>query len=303
MRLREELARQAEQQRLARLLNLSEAELDFLLRLDAQSLRQLRQQTETMLHDSDRELLQALASTAQRLPVSLIALLAEKSLGALLCARIAALLPNSTASAVARRLPSPLLAEVCVLLDPRRLRELAPGIPAAQILAVSLALAQRREYATMALFVDMLDVSILAGVIPQLSDDAALIRIAAYVEDRQRLNALIALLPAPRRAGIIEAALADNGALWPAALSLIGELDARWQREFGELALRREPAQLLEMIRISDEAGLLAQLIGIGTAAEDEAALRGLQQALAQLEPLVFKRLLGATQNQAPPAP
>lgn len=303
MRLREELARQAEQQRLARLLNLSEAELDFLLRLDAQSLRQLRQQTETMLHDSDRELLQALASTAQRLPVSLIALLAEKSLGALLCARIAALLPNSTASAVARRLPSPLLAEVCVLLDPRRLRELAPGIPAAQILAVSLALAQRREYATMALFVDMLDVSILAGVIPQLSDDAALIRIAAYVEDRQRLNALIALLPAPRRAGIIEAALADNGALWPAALSLIGELDARWQREFGELALRREPAQLLEMIRISDEAGLLAQLIGIGTAAEDEAALRGLQQALAQLEPLVFKRLLGATQNHAPPAP
>lgn len=303
MRLREELARQAEQQRLARLLNLSEAELDFLLRLDAQSLRQLRQQTETMLHDSDRELLQALASTAQRLPVSLIALLAEKSLGALLCARIAALLPNSTAGAVARRLPSPLLAEVCVLLDPRRLRELAPGIPAAQILAVSLALAQRREYATMALFVDMLDVSILAGVIPQLSDDAALIRIAAYVEDRQRLNALIALLPAPRRAGIIEAALADNGALWPAALSLIGELEPRWQREFGELALRREPAQLLEMIRISDEAGLLAQLIGIGTAAEDEAALRGLQQALAQLEPLVFRRLLGATQTHAPPAP
>lgn len=294
MRLREELARQAELQRLAHLLNLREDELDFLRRIDAQSLRQLRQQTAAMLHAADRELLQAVASTAQRLPVPLIALLAEKSLGALLCARIAALLPNSTAIAVARRLPAPLLAEVCVLLDPRRLRELIPGIPPSQILAVSLVLAQRREHATMAQFVDMLDHRILELVVPKLADEAALIRIAAYVEDRSRLNPLIALLPPERRASILVAALADDGALWPAALSLIGELDVHWQREFGELALLRETGQLLEMIRISDDAGLLSQLIAIGTAAEDEAALRSLQQALAQLEPVRFKRLLGA---------
>lgn len=290
-------ARDAELQRIARLLGLPPEQLDYLHQIDVASLRQFRLSTTAMLYDADSEALQRVASAAKLLPVSVIALIAEKAFGPLLCARIAALMPPALAIDVAKRLSTPMLADVCVLLDPRRARPVVEGIPTPRVVEVSLELARRNEYVTMGQFVDVLGFEALAAVIAKLKDDRALLKIAFFVEDRARLNQVVERLPEARFAGIIEAALADKGALWPEAIALISELELRWRRKFGELALSRGQALLIEMIHISDANGLLSNLIAIGGDAEDEVALRGLQKALSGLKPAVFKRLLIAAQN------
>ena len=114
------LQHRTEIERLARVLGTGRDRLDYLDALDAPTLRQLRERSTAMLYDADRESLQRIASAARLLPSAIVALIAEKSLGSLLCARIAGLMAVDTAIDVARRLPTPFLADICRELDPRR---------------------------------------------------------------------------------------------------------------------------------------------------------------------------------------
>ena len=74
--------------------------------------------------------------------------------------RLAALsLTPERAVDIARRLHTPFLADVCLELDPRHVRELIAAMPVKRIVEVAHELAARREYITMARFVDVLQIA------------------------------------------------------------------------------------------------------------------------------------------------
>src|SRR3546814_16105024 len=91
------LQHRAEMQRLARLVLPHTSGLTYLEAVDLATLKQLRERSTAMLYDADREALQRIANAARLLPSAIAALIAEKALGPLLCARIAGLLVVDTA--------------------------------------------------------------------------------------------------------------------------------------------------------------------------------------------------------------
>lgn len=288
------LQHRAELQRLARLLGTIPAELSYLETVDLAGLKQLRERTTAMLYDADREALQRIAAAARLMPTAITALIAEKALGPLLCARIAGLLAVDTAVDIAKRLPTTFLAEVCLELDPRRAQAVIDRMPLARVVEVSLELARRGEFIAMGRFVDILGIEALAAVIDKLRDNSALLQIAFFAEDRTRLNRIIEKLPAPRFSGIIDAALENDGELWPEALGLISELDARWRRRFGEIALTRDATSITRIIAISDAQALWPALLPLADAVEDEQAVQCLHAVLRTQKPALLKRMVAA---------
>ncbi|MGH8445749.1 MAG: hypothetical protein ACREVL_10810 [Solimonas sp.] len=293
------LRTRAEIQRLARLLGVATERLAYLEKIDVTALRQLRERATGMLYDADREHLQRIAAAPRLVPAAVTALIAEKSLGPLLCARIAGVLPSDTALDIAKRLPDGFLADVCIELDPRRARAVVENMPVPRSVSISLELARRGEYVTMGRFVDILTLEALAATIVALRDDAVLLKVAFFAEDRPRMNKIIDKLPAARFGGIIDASLAEGGELWPEALSLIAELEPRWRRKFGELALTRDAASIERIIRVSDAQGLWASLLPVADLVEDPLALQRLHEVLLKQEPALLERMSAAGQNSA----
>src|SRR3546814_2184680 len=115
-----------------------------------------------------------------------------------------------------------------------------------------------------------------------------------FAEDRVRLNRIIERLPAPRFGGIIDAALENDGELWPEALGLITELNVRWRRRFGEIALTRDADSIAHIIAISDAQQLWPALLPIADAVDNEQAVHCLHAVLRKQKPALLKRMLAA---------
>lgn len=243
-------AQHAEVQKLARLLKVPREHLAFVEKLEPAMIRTLREQATASLFDADRYLFQRVASASRLLPPKITALIAEKALGPLLCARIAGLMAIDRAVDVSRRLPAPYLAEVSMELDPRQVRELIAALPAAQITDVALELARRGEFITMARFVDCLPDASMRSVLQALTDNIALIRIGAYVENPCQLGNVIAELSDDRLHHLIRAAIdASDASLWGDALAIIVQIDADQRARMSQAACALEADALNQLIR------------------------------------------------------
>src|SRR5437870_1901319 len=102
----------AELTRIARLLGVDESRIVYLEALDLEALRQLRESVSEQLFDSDRDVLERLASASRLLPMGLVASLGQSVFGPVVSARITALTDPERAAHLAGRLPTPFLAEV-----------------------------------------------------------------------------------------------------------------------------------------------------------------------------------------------
>jgi hypothetical protein len=242
------LAQRAEVLKLARLLGMQPAQLEYLHKLDAATIRKLRQQATASLFDADRKLFQRVASASRLLPAAITALIAEKALGPLLCAKIAGLLQPERAVEIARRLNTNYLADVCLELDPRSAREMLEAMPVARIVEVSRELARRKEYITMGRFVDSLGDEAIAATMADLRDDEALLRIGFFVEDASRLSDIIELLSPQRLRNIVRVAAQGDGGLWPEALSLINSVAEPQRRLMADLAAALDDEAIGRMI-------------------------------------------------------
>jgi len=89
-----------------------------------------------------------LVAVSKLLPVGLNALLAERALGPVLAARIAAMLEPSRTIDVATKLPAMFLADAATHVDPRVASTVIAGLPPAHIAEVTRELARRGEFAT-----------------------------------------------------------------------------------------------------------------------------------------------------------
>jgi hypothetical protein len=263
------LQARAEILKLARMLERDPAELAYLEQVPLADLRTLRDQTTDVLWSAHSATLNRLAAASKVLPTGLTATISERAFGPLLSARLAGRLEPERAVEVARKLPTAFLADVAIELDPRRASAVISLIPPAQIADVTRELVGRGEYVTMGRFVGHLgDDAIMAAL--GAMDNPALLQVAFVLEEKDRLEHLVGLLPARRLNGIIQAAADDD--LWLEALDLLSHL-SEWRRsEIVASALELDHAALEAIIAVVIEHELWPEALAI---AEHDATLQG----------------------------
>lgn len=223
----------AEILKLARVLGTPPEELAYLERAAPQDLRVLREQAIDALFERDHDRLRKLALASRVLPSAIGAKIARWALGPLLSARVTGLLDPGKAVDLAKRLPATFLADIAIELDPRRAREVIERMPAAQVADIASELAQRDEQVTMGRFVGYLDDEAIGAAIEQL-DDGSLLRVAFVLEDKDRLDHILGMIPEPRMAGILNTA--DRDRLWPEALDLLDHMSDERKGALAEIA-------------------------------------------------------------------
>jgi hypothetical protein len=221
------LVARAETMKLAQLLGTEPDELAYLRDCSPESLALLRMQITDVLFDGEAVILKRVADASGLLPIGLVATIAEKAMGALLCGRLAGVLPPDRAAEVAVRLSPEFLAEVATQTDPRRAVAVIGKIPPGSAAGVARILTAQRRYVAMGRFVAFLDDAALRDCLPEL-DDEALLRTAYTLEGKNRLDHLIGLVPDERIEQV--PATAQERGLWPEVVDLVAHLGPE-QRE------------------------------------------------------------------------
>ena len=251
-----DLLTRAELVKLSRVLGTSEAAVAFLAKRNHLELRELEDRISAALFDEHRGALQRLADASRLLPASLVAKMSELVFGPVLSARVAGLMPPDRAIEVASKLKTKFLADVTMQLDPRSASELLARMPTKIIVDVATLLLQRNEYVTMGRFVDDLPDTAIRAVLERLhDDDAAFVRIASYVERRERCIELFEMVP-PARLQRIVAVVADGTEdLQAAGFAMMSQLSARQQGRVGDCAIALGPDKLQALTAAAGKLG------------------------------------------------
>lgn len=249
-----QLALRAEVSKLARLLGTTDKKLDFLVAEDVKALRALRAACTHALHQGDAKLFQKLAASTKLMPAALVAVIAYKAMGPVLCARVAGLLDSDRAVDVSKRLPIPFLTDVTLQIDPNSAGNMLKRMPLEITLAVSKEMIVRKEYITMARFVDDLSAEAIDAVTDAL-DDADILRVGAFVESPKRLDELIGNLSDARLRGTIRAAAKEPDLLWSWTLAIWEAVSAKTRKRLGDLALAEDSA-MVSMAKTLKKQGL-----------------------------------------------
>jgi hypothetical protein len=187
------LETEAELLRLGRVLGVDSRELTFLEKADAEELRELRATVSDRLLAGNREQFERIVALGRHLPTGVAARLARHALGPRLAGRAASLLDADQLADFADRLPPEFLADVAAVVDLRYVGPLIGGIDAARVVEVTRSLIDREEWTTMAAFVDEIRHDVLVETV-RLFDGDALLRVGFVLDDRSRLDEILALL-------------------------------------------------------------------------------------------------------------
>jgi len=291
------LAAKAEVLKLARLLGVPEKDFAFLANEDALAIRALREQMTAQLYDDGKALLQKVAAATKLTPTSISAVIAEKALGPLLCARVASLVGAEKAIDISKKLSPAFLAETCLHLDPRRTAAIIRGTPVEQVVAVSKILQAQKEYVTMARFVDALSPEAIKAVINATPDEEPLLRTAVFAENPALHNELVSYLPKSRLKSLIAKATVDAD-LWSAALSLMSHLNPQWMGELGQLTAELDDATLSKIVAYSQAQKLWAVQLPVIAATPTESQKRMLGGAAIN-QPEVLAAIAEAGKDKA----
>jgi hypothetical protein len=199
----------AEVEKLARCLGTDSERLIALEACPPKALRKLRHQVDDHLLEADRPAFSRAASAASAVPAALAAKMAEKALGPLLTARVAALMDEDRVMGIVKRLPDFFLAEVALELDPRHARHVLLSIPPERMSDVATELDRRGEHVAMSGFCAYITPDALSAVVDVLSSDA-LLRVGYLLEAPERLDGIVAGLSDDRLAAVVELAGAEG---------------------------------------------------------------------------------------------
>ncbi|HVS29696.1 MAG TPA: hypothetical protein VHE14_09095 [Solirubrobacteraceae bacterium] len=290
----ERLEARAEVVKLARLLSVDETELEFLDGLPSAELRAFREQATNRLFDAGAQMLGRVGSAARLLPSALIATIAQRSFGPLLCARAAGTVDTAKSLDVAKRLPAPFLADVTVFLDPRRVAAIIAEVPAALVVPVARELGARGEHVTMGRFLAYVPDHAIVAAIGALEDETML-RTAFVLEHKDRLDHAVGLLPPDRMPGILRCA-ADAG-LWPEALDLLDHLSEERRGPIADLVADQDEEIIAGLVRAVSEQGIWDGLLPVVRTMSGESRTR-LATLPAFHDPAVMTEIIRAAAEQ-----
>lgn len=260
-----DLEAQAEISKLARLLEVTTDELSFLTAVPPEDLRAFREQVTSNLFDSHLGVLQRMANASRLLPAQVLAKIAERVFGPLLCARMAGLVDTSRGVDIATRLSPPFLADVAAKLDPRRAGEIIMRIPPELVRGVAAELVRREDWVAIAQFVDSLPPAALRAGLDEI-DDTALLRTAFLLENKDEVDNIVDLLGEQRLAGIAAQAAATQQ--WLAAFDLLRHLRAENANRLTEAIGALDPESRARAAEVARDNGLCEQLGTVYTVLE-----------------------------------
>jgi hypothetical protein len=256
----ERLEARAEVIKLARLLSVDDGELAFLEALPPSELRQFREQATNRLFDAGARMLGRVGAAARLVPSGVAATIAQRSFGPLLCARAAGTVDTDKAIDVAKRLPPEFLADVTVEIDPRRVADIIANVPESLVVPVARELGRREEHVTMGRFIAYVPDHAIAAAIGAL-DDEAMLRTAFVLEDKDRIDHAIGLLPPERLPGILRRA--SELGIWPEALDLLDHLSEERRGPIADVVADLDEAVVAELVVAVHAAGLWDGLLPV----------------------------------------
>lgn len=195
--------------RLARLLKVEPEQLDGLRPLPIADLKVLRDQVAARLFDEGKDSFHRAATVANVVPAGLAAKLAEHALGPVLAARTTAVTEPKKSVELAAKFHTAFLADVSQEIDPRAVTDLVEAMPPKIIAEIGNELASRGEWLVMADFVGAISHDAMRTTINALSA-ASVLHVAELLEDRSRLDEIVAMLPDQRLDEIVAVAEAEG---------------------------------------------------------------------------------------------
>jgi len=235
----------------------------------AGDLRDFRAKATDRLFESAPGLARA-AAVARLIPSRLVATIAQRAFGPMLCARAAGGADPAKAVDVAGHLPPAFLADVAIHLDPRRVATIIAGIPTGLVAPVAEELEQRAEFVTMGRFLAFVPDQAIATAMGTLTDETML-RTAFVLEHKERLDHAIGLLPPERLPGVIRTASALD--LWAEALDLLQHVSDERKGPIAEVIAELPPNVVAELVAAVTTNGLWSNLLPVVRVMRAEARL------------------------------
>ena len=270
---------QAELLKLSRLLETDENALDFLDGQDLGQLAAFRSTVSAFFYGQHQDSYQRLAGISKLVPTGASAKLATSVLGSVLAAGIASELPAERAIKLADKLPDEFLAKLCIHLEPSQSRDLLSAMPDKIVSRVAQTLLAMDEHITLARFVAVIKPSALAAITATVDSGEAMVKIALYLEDKSKLDTLLALLSEDQQRATVKAA--TDHELWPAVLSLNGHINTELRGQMGNMVAEQGEAVLSHLIEVASEQRLWTNLLQAVNAMDNQH-----QQNIVNLETL-----------------
>jgi len=280
----------AEILKLERLLGLDAGDLGFLEVVPADELRTLRSRVTDSIFDAGGEALARVGMAAKLLPSALVASVAERAFGPLLCARAAATVVPDKAIDVAKRLSPDFLADTTIELDPRRVAAIIAGVPESLVVPVAAELGRRGEHVTMGRFLAFVPDHAIAAAMGALSDEAML-RTAFVLEHKEALDHAVGLLPPERMPDILRCASEND--LWPEALDLLDHLAPATRGPIADVVAGLDETLVQRLVDAVSAAGIWENLLPVVGAMGAESRLQ-IASRPAFHEPRILSEIIDA---------
>ncbi len=226
--------------KLARVLEVEPAEVDFLAHLPVERLRELRWEVSDGLSASDARRLNGVVAASRLVPVGLAAAIGERWFGPVLCARLVGLVDPKRGGQYARHLSVDFMADITARTDPRVVGDLVPELSLRAMQRIATTLLERDDHVTLSHFVGHLPAEVVVGILGAIDDNAAVVRIARYVEDMAHLDPVVALLSDERVVALVAAVDADD--LWVDGLHLFSHLGEAQISRIARTIIGQDPA-------------------------------------------------------------
>lgn len=239
---------QAELTKLARLSRCTPDSLEFLSALEITTLRKIRESVARLVVDKHRTFFSRVAAASKLLPMPLLAMIGERSLGPLLCARVAGEMPIPRAIEIARHFKPPFMAKTALYMETQKICEMTAALPLASVIAVTHELIAMREFIILGDLVDQLPLDLVSKVLATIHNGEALLRSAFYVENPARLVAMLDVLSDSTLRSLIRTAADEKLDLWPHALALMSVVPPAWQEKLVNMAVDDDDATLASMV-------------------------------------------------------
>lgn len=232
----------AELIKLSRMTFVSEESLAFLQDVPLPTLVRLRELTTERVFSDGRKLFQNLASASKLMPAGLTAMIAEKTFGPMLCARVAGEMPWQRAVDLSQRMSIPFLAEVTMAIDPKRVADIIRNMPVNHLKAVAKELVKRGEYLVLGGFVNFMLESQMRAIIGEITEKD-LLHIGFFMDGKHQISEIIRMLPESRLRALV-GEMQNHAELWPEALALMVHMEDELKRQMGDIAVEQNPEML-----------------------------------------------------------
>lgn len=251
---RPDLETQAELNKLGQLLNLSADDLAPLASGGAENLRRYRRRVNQRIFDHHRDRFRRLEKVVRLLPKATVARLAQSAFGPRLSGRVVGEMDPLRAFKIAKRLPPEFLADAALHVDPPRVREIIRQLPAELIRDAALVMVAREDYITLGRFADALSAPAIRAVVGAVHDDAVLLHIAFYMEEKSQLSSIVHMIDNDRVASIMRTGTEKD--LWPEALSVVDNVDDELRGRLANIMAEQDEATLDGLVHVAYQQNL-----------------------------------------------